>query len=125
MQTIRFNVNTNKELMHADFEIRDDAMEFENETVAVCFRPEFGYWSAHMDHIRVELIGYGVLKDEQEARSAVVWLATKGWSFPSSGEIDDAFASSERLRDIIHRKLDELAGGNASFAATVPPMPVT
>ena len=108
MTTIKLNVCANDEVLGVDgvnFQDGVDAAQEGRDFLMVECRRDFKYWNGGAGyghgHVAVEIIGYGTVKTEADAKKAVAWLAGEGKDFPSSAEIEAAFEAEEALEDAI------------------------
>lgn len=108
MTTIKLNVCANDEVLGVEgvnFQDGVDAATEGRDFLMVEYRREFSYWNGGAGYghgkVAVEIIGYGTVKTEADAKKAVAWLAGEGKDFPSSDEIESAFEAEDALEDAV------------------------
>ena len=108
MTTIKLNVCANDEVLGVEgvnFQDCADAARDGRDFLMIECRSDFRYWNGGPGyghgHVAVEIIGYGTVKTEADAKKAVAWLAANGKDFPSSDEIASAFEAEEALKDAV------------------------
>ena len=114
MTTIKLNVCANDEVLGVkgvNYQEAVDEAYDGRAFIAVEPRTDFRYWNGGPGythgHVAVEIVGYGTVKNEAEAKNAVAWLAGEGKDFPSSDDITSAFEAEEILEDAISEAIEK------------------
>ena len=118
MTTIRLNVCGNDEVLgveNIDFQDALDEARDVGEFLEVQLRTSFAYWNGGPGYghgqVAVEVLGFGTVKNEEEAKEAVAWMANYRKEFPSSAEIEAAFEAKHELQEAIDEAIQKKDDG--------------